>query len=471
MRGASLRIFGSGVINTALGFAAIVYFSRELGAAQMGVFFLFEAVTGFLRIPADFGLRGAVEKRISEVDDGRSILTTALAIKTVPILGASALVLFFSDQINGYVGTDVALFVVGMVVLSELAELERHVLLGEHRGGHTATLEIVRQSGWIGTGVPLVLAGYGVEALIYGRFVGTAGMLVTGRYLSSTGYGAPSLDWAYSLVDYAKYNIFSNVQGYFYSWVDVAIIGLFLTQAEVGAYETAWKITEATIILSNAVALVLLPEISSLHAKGKIRQIEDAVTRALSSGLILVIPAFVGSIFVARPLLTYVFGEEFGIAWLVLIVLMGEKIFQAMYRIFKRTLLGLDRPNLVTRAAVFTLVLNLILNYSLVQVAGINGVAVATAVSFLTGTLLTGVYLSRYIDVGLPLREFGWFAVSAVLMGVVLGGLQTVAPVRSAATLVLYIAISALVYVCSIASNRTLRRRIFGAVSGALGVG
>lgn len=54
------------ILMMVVSFVGIAYFSRTLGATELGVFFLFKAALAFLAIPADFGTRLAIEKRISE---------------------------------------------------------------------------------------------------------------------------------------------------------------------------------------------------------------------------------------------------------------------------------------------------------------------------------------------------------------------------------------------------------------------
>ena len=149
-------------------------------------------------------------------------------------------------------------------------------------------------------------------------------------------------------------------------------------------------------------------------------RIKQLIPRVLTPALFFVIPAFFGAVLFSREILTLVFGAEYAGAWLVLIILMGEKLLQAPHVILGRSLQGVDRPGLAARAGVVAMVLNLLLNLVLVWSFGIVGAAVATAISFAVNTLLHATYLSRFVTIRVPYREIGWCVVASVGMALVL---------------------------------------------------
>jgi O-antigen/teichoic acid export membrane protein len=461
---ASSKLFGASSFNTLVGFAGVTFFARELGASQMGVFFLFEAVLGVLSLVADFGLRGAVEKRISEGQSGGEVLSTALVMKLVPVAAIVVVVGVFRQEINAYVGADVAFLLLIGLVLQELGETQQMVLSGEQRVGQMALPDTARQIGWVGVGALLVLQGYGITGLIYGLFVGYGVMFLWSWHRASSSLRRPSVACGRSLLDFSKYHVVSKAQGYVYSWMDVAIIGFFLTPTAVGAYEIAWRITEAIVLLSNSLAVSILPKISEWHTRGLRDRIGALVSDVTVPSLVLVIPAFGGAVVLSREVLTFVFGPEFAVATLVLVILSGEKIVQALYRLFHRSLHGIDRPDLAARTIVVTLFVNLLLNLLLIRPLGIEGIAVATTVSFALGAFLHWRYFTRYVPIEFPVRELAWCVVSTGIMVLVLGGLRLVLPVDSVVPLLLLIVLGAIVYLLSLTAYSPLRTRLIADV-------
>lgn len=457
----SLKIFGSKVASAVISFAGITFFARELGASQLGSFFLFQALLGILAIPADFGIRGAVEKRISEGEDPDAVLTTAVLLKFLPLAVIVVGIVLFQGPINEYVGTPIALYLAVALVLQEFAHLMVFVLRGELRVGETALIQLSRQAIWVGVGTAFVLSDGGVRGLVIGLLAGFCMTLLWGAYKMSTGVSTPTKRQARSLVDYSKYNFISSVGGYFYNWMDVVIIGLFLTQADVGAYEITWRVTAVVMLFSQSIATTIFPQVSEWDAAEATERIEQLLPRVLTPTLLFVIPAFFGSILFSQEILSLVFGAEYAGAWLVLIILMGEKLLQAPHAVLGRSLQGIDRPDLAARAGIVAMALNLVLNVVLVWQFGIVGAAVATTVSFAANTFLHGRYLSRFVAIRIPSREIGWCVVASLGMALVLVLARSAIVVDTLAQLAVVVLLGVVAYSAFVLLFRPFRVRVF----------
>lgn len=457
----SIKLFVGNVVTAALGFIGITIFARELGASEIGVFFLFQALLGMLAIPADFGVRAAVEKRISEGEAPSEFLSSALLLKVVPITVIVLGILLARPLIQVYVGSDIAIYLAAAIVFQELAQLSVVVLKGELRVGETAVLQVARQATWVGFGVILVSHGYAAEGIIYSLLAGLGVVLVWGWYKTSISLAVPSVSRARSLFDYGKYAAISSVGGYVYSWMDVALIGLFLTQAHVGAYEVAWRVTAVSILFSQAISMTIFPQVSEWSSEGAEERIENLLPTAIAPSLFLVIPAFFGSLLFARDILAYIFGQEYTIAAFVLVLLMADKVFQAIQVVVGKSLQAINKPDLAARATVVSIVLNGIMNVILILEFGIIGAAVATVTSSLANDLLHFIYLRRYIRVSLPYREIAESIFASVVMVGSLVLLEAAFGVNSLIDLFAIVAMGALIYFgCSLLLPN-LRKQIF----------
>jgi O-antigen/teichoic acid export membrane protein len=160
------------VANAVVSFAAIAYFARTLGAEEIGVFFIFEALLNILILPADFGIRSAAEKRLSERTSPNSLLTTAFLLKSGPLLVIAAVILLLRGPINGYLGANVAVWLVVAIVTREFAQQGIQVLRGELRVGESAVPWLSQSATWAGAGVVLVDFGFGGRGQIKGLITG-----------------------------------------------------------------------------------------------------------------------------------------------------------------------------------------------------------------------------------------------------------------------------------------------------------
>ena len=466
---ASSLLFGVELVNTAIGFFGTVYFARELGATLLGIFFLFEATLYTMATVVDFGLRGAVEKRISAGDDPSRMFGAALVMKLLLIAVVSVAVLAIREPLAAYIGTDLALELIGVVAAFELSMLVIHVLQGELRVAQTAVLHFLRSLTFVTVAVALLQYGYGVRALVYALLVSYTVLLVGATLRVSTPLARPGRRHLRSLYDYAKFNGIWGLGGHVYNWMDVIVIGFFLSQAAVGAYELAWRLTTTAIMFSTVFARVLFPQLSAWQADGAVDRVRDLVSDAMTVSLLLIVPSVVGVAVIGREILGIVFGPEYAIAAAAFLVLMIEKLPQAVNLVFDKAIQAFDRPQYGAVATVVSLSMNIGLNVLFVPRYGLVGAAAATLLSVVVNTAILGYYLRRLTTVRFPVRDVGWLVVAAFAMGVALVALVRTVPVDRPITLVAAVAFSAAVYGAGVLVSPSLRGKIVENVQSVRG--
>lgn len=462
----TIKIVGAKVISSIASFSAVIIFSRELGASPLGTFYPFLALLGILSIPADFGILSATEKRLSEGDDLGAYLSTGFLLKLPPLLLVSGMVLLASDFVNQYLGENLSTLLVVTLFVREYARLSIFILRGELRVGETAIIQVLKPLGWLFVGYIFFTKGYGVTGIVYGYLAGVLAMSLVGWWKVSIPFKRPTIDNVRSLVDYGRYSVISSVGGYFYSWMDVAILTLFVslgiagTRAQIGAYENAWRVSLVVMMISKALAMTLFPQISRWDAENATDRIESIIPTALLPSLLVVIPAFIGTLILSKDILRVLFKPEFTVAWLVLIILMGEKILQAVHVILGRCLQAINRPDLAAYATMAAVVVNLVLNIILIWYLGIVGAAVATTVSFAVNTLLHARFLSHHIDIDIPYREAVWSFVSSIIMGTVVYLVRLRMEINSVIELLAIVLVGIVVYSALIIMFSSIRIKL-----------
>lgn len=422
-------------------------------------------VLGMLAIPADFGRGEAVVKRISEGERPGNILATSIIFLVISLSVVVSLIFLLRSFLNDYFGAKLAIYLAIGIVLMSIYHLPMSVLKGELRVDETAFFDFGYHVLWVVLGLVFVLSfGYGVVGLIYGLLFAYAIVALIGIIRISTPLGNPSWESAKSLFNYWKYSVVSYVDTYFYNWLDIAVIGLFLTQADVGAYEIAWRVAGAVTLVSIAIDVNILPQISEWDSQDAKKQIEDVVPNAVTASLFFVIPAFFGSLLISREGLGLIFGPEYQVAWLVLIVFIGGKVVESFDRIIKNILLGMDFPNLRMRAVVISLGLNILLNIALVWEFGIIGAAVATTLSFMASTLITTYYLYPKLSLSLPYRNISWCIVASIAMAFALFAVKQLIIIDSLVSLIGFILGGGIVYVSVAIIYRPLRIEVFSVI-------
>jgi len=457
---AAFKLFVSRTASSGIYFLGIVYFARQLDAGGLGSFFLFLALLGILSLCADLGVRWALEKRLSEGMHPERTLGSALVFKSAMLSVVSLGILLARPYISGYLGENIVPLLVLTVVLREFAKLYIQALRGELRVEETATIEFVRRAFEVGIGAVLITWSWGVRGLVYGSIVGWTVALLWARHRCTVSIGRPSVEHVVSLLTFSKYQTIIAVGGRVYQWMDIAFIGLLLTQAQVSAYELSWQVTVLVLLVSKSVATTIFPQISLWNERAETDHIESTISRGITVALFFSLPALVGALLYATEILELIFGVEYAIASTVLVVLMVEKQFQAFHDIIEGTVRAIDRPDLAARATVFSVSMNFILTPLLVVSVGLVGAAVATTASWFVNTVLHTHYLSRYVRIDVPVRLIGWFGVVASVMGGALLVTKQFFPVTTLPVLFIHVCTGVVVYGCAASAIPAVRRTV-----------
>jgi O-antigen/teichoic acid export membrane protein len=189
----------------------------------------------------------------------------------------------------------------------------------------------------------------------------------------------------------------------------------------------------------------------------------------MTVSLLLIVPSVVGVAVIGREILGVIFGLEYTIAAAAFLVLMVEKLPQAVNLVFDKAIQAFDRPKYGAIATVISLSMNITLNVVLVPRYGLVGAAAATLLSVIANTAILGYYLGRLTTVRFPVRDVGWAVLAALGMGLGLVGLTQVLPVDTPQALVAAIAGSAIVYGAGVFAAPPLRAKIIENVRNVSG--
>ena len=158
--------------------------------------------------------------------------------------------------------------------------------------------------------IVLALNGFGVWSLVWGHL---AGHVLRTILLWLTVPWRPTLTMPWGLVRpmfaYGRSIVAVNVLAVVVHHADLLIVARLLGVTALGFYQMAAKVPEMTItVLVRAVSSVLFPALSRVHASGG----DAAATwlRALQGIGLAVVPAAVGLIALAEPIVVMLFGPQ-----------------------------------------------------------------------------------------------------------------------------------------------------------------
>jgi len=371
------------------------------------------------------GINGAVEKRISQGEPVPETVYAALPLKLLLFTLVTATVLYLSPIINPYIGVEVAYLIPVTILLKNISDLLRRSLNGDMRVEETAYMIGVEQLGWVLFGTLFAQVGTESFALIHGYIAALVIVVTIGLVKVPLAPVKPDKKEQHHFFQYGKYDIISEAGWRVYNWTDVLIAGVFLSPALVGAYEIVWRLTGVTVLFGWAVRNSTFPIVSSLEADGRHEIIESVVQRSMSLSLIFVIPALFGTLVLGEEILRIFFDIRSPIVEIVFIIIMVQKLFQAIEQVTGYTLRGMNKPNLAAIATLVAVCTNIALNTMLIPRFGLVGAAVATLLSYIALVSVETQFLSKSIKISVPTEQIGWYCLSAGIMAALIFCCQT----------------------------------------------
>ena len=182
------------------------------------------------------------------------------------------------------------------------------------------------------------------------------------------------------------------------NWTDTAVIGYFMSNADVGFYNAAYPTAMLIMIPSQALGSLALSSISELGAK-KEKSREKALKTLTNWSFALVFPAFLLMVFFSEHVIQILFGSQYSVAATALGILAFSNLISATVGNVGSYLQSKGHTKIIFYNTLVTVVFNVALNIYLIPKYGITGAAIATAISSILAEMLLFVETYRYENV------------------------------------------------------------------------
>lgn len=444
------QVIGAGgfqALGQAVSFLGIIAYTNLAPISIVGSYFLFFGLARVLTFLGSAGTAVDLVRRINQAPSPNKAFSTALFFLVAVGLALLAGVVFFAPVINSYVGVQIAgilaLFIpiemASLAYLSALKGEQKNVLLEFAESGR----KIVMYAG--GT-VALVFGIVPIVALVGGavgsRLLQLLFMIVVTdvRVVSS-----PRVADVRSLIYDIRHTTVVSIGDLGQEWIDTLLIGVFLSQGAVAVYEVAWRFSGFALILTNAVTTVLYPRLSALVEASEYQHIRPFGVKGYFYTVTPIIALFAGGVVLGEQLVSILYGVDYIGAFLPFIVLLAARVFYSIRRIAVITLYAVGHDELVARVSIAAVVLNVLLNVTLIPLYGINGAAVGSLCSYALLGIVTAYYVQNEVGFRPPIGEFLRVSLAAGIMFVPVWTIEQVVPQTAPYTFAL-VGLGALVY-------------------------
>jgi O-antigen/teichoic acid export membrane protein len=454
----SLLTFGSLLAVTGLGYISTFYFAHYLGPAVMGSFFLFLAYYGIFDLIGDGGFGGAAVKRISEGKAQNEYYSAyfilrmvLLCLTIVALIIISPYLLRFQD--NGlFYGLIIALIVgTGYSIIGTN-------LYGTSQVGVQQVSTLINTIIKCAVQILAVFIGFGVGGLVAGFIAGMiAATLLNLKYIQLS-YSRCDRSHFKGILTFSIWTFLSAGGAIIYTYADTILIGIFMTDADVGIYRVAFQLTSVASFMVIAFHTVLYPRISKWHTEKEFHLIEYSMTKSLTYSLFLAIPVTAGGIILSEKLLYYLYGSSFESGAPVLIILLFVQIANIFLYLQTMCLNAMDMPKVTFYTTLFSAILNIILNILLIPRLGISGAALASLATMVMNAVLTYAALKSSIRISIDARSVLNIIISALIMSIFVSMYTYVFPIGDFVSLVLAVIMGAIIYSVTVLwIDRTIR--------------
>lgn len=409
----SALIFLNSVFVAIFGFIALFFIARYMGPEPLGILGFGLATVGLASIFSDLGFSLAHVKRVSEGKDiGKCIGTFAVikviltGITTVGVLG----VIFFWNMFLNRSFTSSTHEIVVYIFLINFIFLNISSIA---TGTFGARKEIAKSqiSQFIASLVQtpalifVAITGMSVIALA-GAYTLAAIILLIVSFYIFRGYpiSIPNREYFSSYFRFALPVMLVTSLAVIQMNVDKLMLQFFWNTQEVGYYFSAQRIIDPLLIISASVMALLLPTISTYHAKNDIESIRALTHLAERYLSMVVMPIAVLIMVFADPIIRFTLGQTFLPATPILQILIFVALIAAINRPYAAQLMGINRPDIAAKLGVLASIVNIFLNLLLIpeQLFGIRlfglgavGAAMATTFSWAIGIVAYRVILYR----------------------------------------------------------------------------
>ena len=171
------------------------------------------------------------------------------------------------------------------------------------------------------------------------------------------------------------------------SFTDTIMLGIFKTEADVGIYNVVYKIATVGMIIFMAMNTISTPKIASAYSNREVLKLKEIVLQTTKIIFIFTFP-FSLIIIIFRVEILSLFGENFTEGSLSLIFLTIGFFIKSILGTSESILQMSNQQKILIYYSSFVAILNILLNYLLIPVYGIDGASFASMFSIIIYQIL-----------------------------------------------------------------------------------
>lgn len=186
---------------------------------------------------------------------------------------------------------------------------------------------------------------------------------------------------------------------------DITILSAYCTESQVGVYSFSTKLYTATKQIINAFIMVTLPRVSLLIETNK-RQYYSLMKTIFSALILIVLPVTAVFICEAKEIIMVVGGEKYITGYRCLIILSFALLFALLGSYISNNIVLVSRKEKISLiATIASALINIILNFILIPVYGIEAAALTTLIAEISNFAFQMYWSRSLFDLRIVLKK------------------------------------------------------------------
>jgi len=201
------------------------------------------------------------------------------------------------------------------------------------------------------------------------------------------------------LVKFSVPLMLTGLASFIMTWTDTLMLGHYLGPRAAGLYNGAAPIAKLLPIFLNSAGVIFPPLATALYARGQLEEFKRVYQVLTKWIFIATFPLFALMFLFPEATIGFFFGPKYTPAATALQILAAGFMFHTLLGLNGWSLVVIGDNGFIMSSNLLSAGTNVVLNALLIPAYGINGAAVATAVSYLTVNVLNSARLYKKVEV------------------------------------------------------------------------
>ncbi|MBO8175162.1 MAG: flippase [Thermococcus sp.] len=387
-------LFSAEIISRLLAYGVIILLSRTLGPEGLGQYSFIFSFVALTSIFSDLGVSYYVMREIARNKERKNeLFPYALGFKITLAVINFGIIIFLALQLNKSNIIKSLIIIVALEnILLQVSYFFTRIMFAHEVTKYEGIAKVIERvwAFFVGSAVLYVkreLALF-ILAILAGYLLRDSLRIYWGsKFFEKIRVEFKPVVWVNLLKHSYPFWLISLFTMIYYR-TDVVMLGLFRPDYDVGIYRAAYTLIQVALFIPNIVVATTMPSMARLWEENK-KTLNILFKKSFQILLAIGLLGVIGYYIFANFAITIVFGAGFTKSVGVLRVLAVAVPFMFLNSLLGSFLNATGKELSFTKITAFTALLNVVLNYFLIQSYSYYGAAIATVVSQALATILS----------------------------------------------------------------------------------